>query len=46
MARAELGDDSYRDDPTVNLLQERTAELLGKEDAVFVPSGTMGNLSH
>jgi threonine aldolase len=44
MARAELGDDSYRDDPTVNRLQEVAADLLGKEDALFVPSGTMGNL--
>jgi threonine aldolase len=44
MARAELGDDSYRDDPTVNRLQEVSADLLGKEDALFVPSGTMGNL--
>jgi threonine aldolase len=44
MARADLGDDSYRDDPTVNRLQETTAALLGKEDALFVPSGTMGNL--
>jgi threonine aldolase len=44
MANAELGDDSYRDDPTVNRLQEVAADLLGKEDALFVPSGTMGNL--
>lgn len=44
MARAEVGDDSYRDDPTMNRLQETAAELLGKEDALFVPSGTMGNL--
>jgi threonine aldolase len=44
MATADLGDDSYRDDPTVNRLQEVAAELLGKEDALFVPSGTMGNL--
>jgi threonine aldolase len=44
MARAELGDDSYRDDPTVNRLQEVAADLLGKEDALFVASGTMGNL--
>src|ERR1044071_3898318 len=44
MARAEVGDDSYRDDPTVNLLQERAADLLGKEDALFVSSGTQGNL--
>src|SRR5918911_1620040 len=44
MARAEVGDDSYRDDPTVNRLQEVTAGMLGKEDALFVSSGTMGNL--
>jgi threonine aldolase len=44
MARAEVGDDSYRDDPTVNRLQEVAADLLGKEAALFVPSGTMGNL--
>jgi threonine aldolase len=44
MARAEVGDDSYRDDPTVNRLQETAAELLGKEDALFVSSGTQGNL--
>jgi threonine aldolase len=44
MARAEVGDDSYRDDPTVNRLQETAADLLGKEDALFVASGTMGNL--
>lgn len=43
MARAEVGDDVYGEDPTVNRLQERTAELLGKEAALFVPSGTMGN---
>ncbi len=43
MARAEVGDDVFGDDPTVNRLEERTAELLGKEAAVFVPSGTMGN---
>jgi threonine aldolase len=44
MAEAEVGDDVYMDDPTVNKLQERAAEMLGKEDAIFVPSGTMGNL--
>ncbi|HVF90630.1 MAG TPA: GntG family PLP-dependent aldolase [Blastocatellia bacterium] len=43
MARAEVGDDVYLEDPTVNHLQERAAELLGKEAALFVPSGTMGN---
>ena len=45
MAEAELGDDGWGDDPTVNQLQERVADLLGKEAAVFVPSGTMANLA-
>ncbi len=44
MAKAEVGDDVYEDDPTVNKLQEMAAEILGKEAALFVPSGTMGNL--
>jgi threonine aldolase len=44
MAGAEVGDDVYGEDPTVNALQARSAELLGKEAALFVPSGTMGNL--
>jgi threonine aldolase len=43
MARAEVGDDVYLEDPTVNLLQERAAGMLGKQAALFVPSGTMGN---
>ena len=43
MAEAEVGDDVYGEDPTVNRLQERAAELLGCEAALFVPSGTMGN---
>src|SRR5438270_13592258 len=43
MAEAEVGDDVFGDDPTVKALEERTAELLGKEAAVFVPSGTMAN---
>ncbi len=43
MADAEVGDDVYLEDPTVNRLQERAAELFGKEAALFVPSGTMGN---
>ena len=43
MYEAELGDDVFGDDPTVNALQERAAELLGKEAAIFVPSGTMAN---
>ncbi len=43
MARAEVGDDVYGEDPTVNRLQEMAAALLGKRAALFVPSGTMGN---
>ena len=43
MAEAEVGDDVYGEDPTVNALEARTAELLGKEAALFVPSGTMAN---
>jgi threonine aldolase len=43
MAEAEVGDDVLGEDPTVNELQRRTAELLGKEAALFVPSGTMAN---
>ncbi len=43
MARAEVGDDVYLEDPTVNRLQEMAAALLGKEAALFVASGTMGN---
>lgn len=45
MAEAEVGDDVYGDDPTVNKLQEMVAEMLGKEAALFVASGTMGNLT-
>jgi threonine aldolase len=44
MARAELGDDVFGDDPSVNVLQERIASMLGKEAALFVPSGTQSNL--
>ncbi len=44
MAAAEVGDDVFGDDPTVNRLQERAAEVVGKEAALFVPSGTMANL--
>jgi len=44
MARAEVGDDVFGDDPTVNRLQERAAEIFGREAALYVPSGTMGNL--
>lgn len=43
MAQAEVGDDGYGDDPTVNRLERMAAERLGKEAALFVPSGTMGN---
>jgi threonine aldolase len=43
MLRAEVGDDVFNEDPTVHRLQERVAELLGKEAALYVPSGTMGN---
>lgn len=45
MAEAPVGDDVYGEDPSVNLLQEKAADLLGKEAALFVPSGTMGNLA-
>jgi threonine aldolase len=45
MAHAEVGDDVWGEDPTVRLLEEEMALLLGKEAAVFVPSGTMGNLA-
>lgn len=44
MAAAEVGDDVFGDDPTIHRLQARVAELLGKEAALFVPSGTMSNL--
>jgi threonine aldolase len=43
MMEAEVGDDVYGEDPTVNLLEQRAAEATGKEAALFVPSGTMGN---
>jgi threonine aldolase len=43
MAEAEVGDDVYGEDPTVNRLEARAAEVLGMEAALFVPSGTMGN---
>jgi threonine aldolase len=43
MAEAEVGDDVFGEDPTVNVLQEKVANLLGKESALFVPSGTMAN---
>lgn len=43
MAEAEVGDDVYGEDPTVNLLQEKAAEMFGKEASLFVPTGSMGN---
>ena len=43
MAEAEVGDDVYREDPTVNRLEKRAAEIMGKEAGLFVPTGTMGN---
>jgi threonine aldolase len=43
MAEAEVGDDVYREDPTVNRLEERAAAIMGKEAGLFVPTGTMGN---
>lgn len=43
MAEAEVGDDVYGEDPTVNRLEERAAAIVGKEAALFVPTGTMGN---
>jgi len=45
IANAKVGDDVYGDDPTVNELEKKAAAMLGKEAALFVPSGTMGNLS-
>jgi len=44
MASAEVGDDVFGEDPTVRLLEERVAQLMGKEAALFCPSGTMANL--
>ena len=43
MAAAEVGDDVYGEDPTVNRLEERAAEVFGREAAILVPTGTMGN---
>src|ERR1700691_2954028 len=43
MASAEVGDDVYGEDPTVNLLERRAAEVFGRQAALFVPTGTMGN---
>jgi threonine aldolase len=45
MAKAEVGDDVFGEDPTINRLEAMSAERLGKEAAVFIPSGTMGNLA-
>jgi threonine aldolase len=45
MARAEVGDEQFGDDPSVNLLCDRVADLMGKEAAVFLPSGTMCNVT-
>lgn len=45
MYQAEVGDNIYGEDPTVNRLEKRAAEICGKEDAVYLPSGTMGNLA-
>src|SRR5262245_27699952 len=44
MAEAAVGEDLHREDPTVNILEARAAELLGKPAALFVPTGTLGNL--
>jgi threonine aldolase len=44
-AEAEVGDDVFLEDPTINRLQERAAEIFGREASLFVPSGTMGNLA-
>jgi threonine aldolase len=44
MAEAEVGDDVYGEDPTVNRLERRAAEIMGKEAALFVPTGSMGNV--
>jgi len=44
MAEAEVGDDVYAEDPTVNRLEQRAAEIFKREAALFVPSGSMGNL--
>src|ERR1700724_1212351 len=43
MFEAEVGDDVYGEDPTINRLEKRAAEILGKEAALFVPTGTMAN---
>src|SRR6516162_10424721 len=43
MSEAEVGDDVYAEDPSINRLERRAAEIFGREAALFVPSGTMGN---
>src|SRR5574342_49183 len=45
MAEAEVGDDVFLEDPTINRLQELAAQMFGREASLFVPSGTMGNLT-
>src|SRR6187455_2124529 len=45
MAEAEVGDDVFIEDPTINRLQDRAAQIFGREAGLFVPSGTMGNLA-
>jgi len=45
IANADLGDDVFQEDPTINQLEPKSAEMFGKEAAIFVPSGTMGNLA-
>ena len=45
IANAELGDDVFQEDPTVNDLEAKAADLMNKEAAILVPSGTMGNLA-
>src|SRR5688500_19757279 len=45
MAEADVGDDVFLEDPTLNRLQERSAAVFGREAALFVPSGSMGNLA-
>ena len=44
MAVAEVGDDVYGEDPTINKLEARAAEVFGREASIFVPTGSMGNL--
>src|SRR5215472_16898790 len=43
MAEAEVGDDVYAEDPTINRLEARAAEIFGREASIFVPTGSMGN---